>query len=294
MSTQTEFLQLEKPAYGDSVDIEVLNGNFDKTDAQFLEDVQVANNLYGGRNILETCQKEIASYSNVWDFLADCADRGNYSLLRINDYVPYAVGGNTYNWHIGAFDYDKGCLDQEVTKGSLFMVPDKAFPDTVQWNTSNDNNGTSTQAHPYLASNIYSYLQNTLLPTFPAAMTNVMRDRRALLESRYNASSKLTDSTTWAWQNIGKIWLLSEMEVYGCMVWGSRYASGVETQLEIFKDPRNRIRRTPAGSRTTWWLRCVSAVSSTDACYVNVNGIANSNNTSYTGVRCVPGFLIGG
>ena len=173
------------------------------------------------------------------------------------------------------------------------MVPNLAFPERVQWNTTNDNNGTAAEPNPYLASNVYRYLTNTLLPKFPAEVRAVMKERIALMEHRYSASSKLTDSTTWSWKNIGRLWLPDEGEMYGCFYWGSRYGSAMVSKLPIFETPSDRIFRTPDGARSYVWLRCVSGLTSTAACCATVSGYATSIACSYGTIGVAPCFLIG-
>lgn len=267
-----------------------------------LEDVQIPrlhqqhNNLYAGRNIVTSCADAITAgnYANVWEFLKACVTAGDYSLLDIGDYAPITVGSNTYNYRIAAFDYDKGTGATEVTTGSILMVPDKTFPDGVAWKSgSNNNNGNSTSAHPYIVSTLHDYELNTLLPTFPSEVRAVMKERVALLEKRYTNGQTLTDSNGWDWVNMGRLWSLSEVEVYGQMYWSGPYANGADTQLPLFRDVRNRILRTPDNGRSNWWLRCAYAGSSTYACDVYGSGYAGNNGASSAGVRPAPCFLIG-
>lgn len=70
-----------------------------------------------------------------------------------------------------------------------------------------------------------------------------------------------------------KLWLPSEYEVFG-EEWFSDAKEG--EQLEIFKDPRNRIKMGGhGGSRAVWWLLSVSGGYCTFACYVYSYGIAS-------------------
>lgn len=72
-----------------------------------------------------------------------------------------------------------------------------------------------------------------------------------------------------------KLWLPSEYEVFG-EEWFSDAKEG--EQLEIFKDPRNRIKMGGhGGSRAYWWLLSVRGGNSTDACLVNGNGGAGND-----------------
>ena len=69
-----------------------------------------------------------------------------------------------------------------------------------------------------------------------------------------------------------KLWLPSEYEVFADG-WLSDAKEG--EQLEIFKDPRNRVKMGGhGGSRASWWLLSVYGGNSTDACTVNYSGVA--------------------
>ena len=73
-----------------------------------------------------------------------------------------------------------------------------------------------------------------------------------------------------------KLWLPSEYEVFGDG-WLSDAKEG--EQLEIFKDPRNRVKMGGhGGSRANWWLLSVDGGYSTLACFVNGYGFAYSYN----------------
>ena len=113
------------------------------------------------------------------------------------------------------------------------------------------------------------------------------------MEHRYSASSKLTDSTTWSWKNIGRLWLPDEGEMYGCFYWGSLYGSAMVSKLPIFETPSDRIFRTPDGARSNVWLRCVSGIASTYACCSDATGAASNHTCSNGTVGVAPCFLIG-
>ena len=76
-----------------------------------------------------------------------------------------------------------------------------------------------------------------------------------------------------------KLWLPSEYEVFG-EEWFSDAKEG--EQLEIFKDPRNRIKMGGhGGSRANWWLLSVYGGNSTYACYVSSYGFASGGYCTY-------------
>lgn len=251
-------------------------------------DEQQHQDIYAGRNLLEVYDAEIANgYANAWEWLADHVSlrksigRKAYKGLRVEDYIPCTIESNTYNQRIMGLDCDEGTTDIEQPPG-IFMFPDKVMPTGYQWNTSNNNNGNATNQAPYMVSNIRNVLLNTILPKYPSEIRAVMGERRTLLEYRYTAGQTLTDSNSWGWQDLGRLWLLDETEVYGQRVWSSVRANGISNQFELFRNPKNRILRDPDGERRNWWLRSVTSGPSTTACYVTHDGNANSNYCSHS------------
>ena len=106
----------------------------------------------------------------------------------------------------------------------------------------------------------------------------VFCSKRFLLESRYSASGKLNDSTSWAWADLGKLWIPSEYEVFGSCIWSTDpWGSGQAVQYPIFANNwKNRIKGAgDGGSRASWWLLSVCAGNSTHACRVSYNGVAD-------------------
>ena len=76
-----------------------------------------------------------------------------------------------------------------------------------------------------------------------------------------------------------KLWLPSEYEVFGDG-WFSDAKEG--EQLEIFKDPRNRVKMGGhGGSRADWWLLSVNGGNSTHACTVRYYGNASYGRCAY-------------
>lgn len=253
------------------------------------------NGLQLGRNIADIpeIQGELDEAGSVPQFLLSRAIARDASFLRIGDYVDITHSGiGSRRYRIGAFWPYYNCTDQPFG-GHIGMVPDEVWPTNPQWNTTNDNNGTAAQPFPYLNSNLHKFELQTILPTFPADWQAVMKNFRTLLEKRYSASGKLSASTDWGFADLGKVFSLSETEVYGQTVWGTHgYSTGMDCHWPIFAQTRNRI-KTKAGVRANWWLRSVYGSSSAHACNVGSDGAAHSYSASYTGVSALPCFLIG-
>ena len=291
MSTTTSNVKLVLPADGDSADIQVVNGDLQKLDTWVEYDRQLADNIYAGRSIaaIPEIATEVAGYATVWAFLHARAQAGNYAGLRVDDWFDVTLtNGTTMRYQIAAFDHYYNCADSAMGH-HVFCVPTTAWGTAIQWNTTATNQGNSSQANPYLVSNLHSWELNTFYPLLPDTLKNVLINHRSLVESRYSASGALNDSTGWAWADLGKVFSLSEMEVYGCCVCATqKWSQGMDSQLPLFRETKNRIK-----ARVTWWLRVAAGSSSTAVCYVTNTGTATSSSASRSSVRPLPCFLIG-
>lgn len=260
-------------------------------------------NAYAGRSLASVFANEIGS-TDIYTWLRNRARNANFAGLRIGDYidVPVSEGANvpaqTVRYRIGAIDQYYQCGD--TAKGHhIVMVPkapvsvkgDKASNTSyLQWRETNDNNGTAEEKHPYLCSKLHDWEINDFLPALPSTLQSAILAQRVLLEERYSSSGKLTEASGWSWADLGKIWSPSEMEVYGCPVWGSKgYSVGFDSQFPIFTDTASRI----VGGRVHWWLRSVVGGSSSSACVVNSYGYASSTAPTNGWVRPLPCFLLG-
>ncbi len=268
--------------------------------AQDLERINaLLRDEWEGRNILEDAKlsAEIAKEPNWIAWAQNRCDMRYYDGLMIKDWVPVTLSdGTNMPYAMGRFDGTFGAGDTEETTGSIDFVPIFAYPTAVQFNTTNTNQGTAAKPNPYCASHLHEWELNTYLPMLPADLRSAIRSRRVLAESRFQSGQTLTDSTSWAWTDLGKIWSLSEMEVYGCIVWGTKngYSVGFDTQFPIFAQTKDRIRRSAAdgATRLSWWLRTVGGSSSTWVCAVHALGLADCADAASTNVRPLPCFRL--
>ena len=267
-------------------------------------DRQAGIGKYAGRSLAASFASEISAKANIYAWLQSRIKAGNFAGLRIGDYmdVPVSAGANvpaqTVRYRIAAIDPYYQCGDASIGHHIAFVpsapvavAGDKASNSSyLAWNDANDNNGTAEQEHPYLCSKLHDWEINDFLPALPAELQAVLMNKRALLEKRYSGSGKLTESSGWAWADLGKIWSLSETEVYGCSVWGTKgYSVGFDCHFPLFDSTASRI----MGSRVLWWLRSVMGGSASGVCYVYSTGTAHYTAASYGWCRPRPCFLIG-
>ena len=92
----------------------------------------------------------------------------------------------------------------------------------------------ATVAVNYTSSGIYYY--------FPTKLKNVLKNKTVFLPIRYSSSALLTDDNTGGWQSIGKLWILSEMEVYGAAIWSDKkYSIRIFTQEKACRKKRQAV-----------------------------------------------------
>lgn len=281
---------------------------------------QIANRVYPGIDLTVEYAAEIAvePYNgDVWAWIKARIQAANYTGLHIGDYIPFVAGGNVIKAEIGGIDTYYNYGDTAVPHHIDFISRD-CWPDAHVFNKVNYNNGTSVSPHPWLASDLYAWLNGLAMqvpnsttadPTMvdvdysatgvynklPAELKTVIVQKRAILPSRYTAGSLLIDDNSWAWADMGKLWVPSEIEVYGCEHWGSKngYSSGGFQQYPIFATNMKRVKGAgDGGARAYWWL--LSAYGGTSAYFARVNstGSGSGYSASHSTIRAPLCFRI--
>lgn len=160
------------------------------------------------------------------------------------------------------------------------------IPHTTQkWNESgNTYTGSGGRGAGYANSDLHYYLTNTLLPLVQTDLGsgNLLAHSKpygnAVNTTGYNRMGAASGCTSnWEWVANQYICALSEVQVYGSVVWSS---SGFDTgeacrQLDVFR----HFNHTEIFGSEYPWLRDV--VSASLAAYAYDNGIANAHTASH-------------
>lgn len=278
---------------------------------------QLANRIYPGVDLSVKFTTEIAGYNDVWAWIKARIQAANFLGVNVGDYIPFTAGGNNIKAEIAGIDtyYNYG---DTAAKHHIDFISRDCWPDTIQFNLVNYNNGTTVSPSPWLASNLYAKLNSLSMQVpnattanpalvavdytttgvydkLPAALKAVISPKRLLLPSRYTAGALLTDDNSWAWADAGKLWIPSEIEVYGCTHWGSRngYSGGGFQQYAIFATNMKRVKGAgDGGSRSGWWLLSAYGGYSTHCAIVYSYGDATNSSASYTSIRVPVCFRI--
>lgn len=197
-----------------------------------------------------------------------------YDGMWLGDY--WIINDHTHT--IASFEPYYNVGDTALQRGHIGIVTDYTW--TSAWYSSNQ----TSQGYVSTANGtIRKYIKDTVKP---AIITDFGSEHVLSYRALYPTTYSNGAATGWAWVD-ADVELLSEVEVYGCRVWGSSaYEVGHSArQLDLF-----RVKPDFKYRCSTWGLRDVS--SATRACGVNGDGDAGDWNAS--NVRAVrPLSLIG-
>lgn len=137
----------------------------------------------------------------------------------------------------------------------------------------------------YTNDGIYHYL--------PDWLKAVIIEKLFMLNKRYSTSGILSDENSFGWTNIGKIWFPTEVEVYGCPVWGSKGGYGLSGSIQYpyFISNMHRLKKVKL-TRESWWLLSPNT-SQTRWCTVYYKGDSDSSSASNTNNAMPICFRIG-
>ena len=254
-----------------------------------------SDRIYDGVDFTTKFAAEIAGYTDVWAWIKARITAVDYSGLHVGDYVPFSMNGNAIKAQIAGIDTYREYGDVAIGHHVDFISKD-CYPVNVLWNTTNVNNGSAANAAPWMVSNIKSVLNTTWYGYLPAALQAQIIEKRLHIETRYSSGSTLTDSTSWAWNDVGKLWVPSEFEVYGGIVWGTKgYSQNGSVQYPIFSgNSEKRVKNQgDGGDRCSWWLLSVYGGLSASCCYVHAGGYAFATAASGAATYAPVCFRIG-
>ena len=255
----------------------------DRADAQSA----IVSRVYQGVDLTVVFAEEIAGYSDVWAWIQARAQDGNFAGLNVGDYIPFVAGGNTIKAEIAGMDtyFEYG---SPVVGHHIDFISRDCWPEPQQWNKAAYNNGLAAVMNPWMCSNMYAWLNSLSMSVpnaatanpatvavnysttgvydkLPTALKNVIVSKVSRLPRRFTAGTLLTDDNNSDWQNMGKLWLPSEVEVYGARMWGTwTNAYGVmgQVQYPIFANNMKRIKGgRDGGAGVSWWLSTPSGSS---------------------------------
>ena len=252
---------------------------------------------YVGQDLTVKFADEIKDYSDEWAWAKARRNAGNYAGMHVGDYIPITCSnGYVLKAQIAGINTYTGYGDQQVGNHIDFICKE-LWDDLHIMNKVVYNNGNANSPSPFLASDLNYWLNSMsgnvpnstsdaavttevdytaggVLYYLPDKLKNQIITKRIILPSRYTAGQVLTNDNSYAWQSTGKLWIPSEVEVYGIPCWGnSGYGMGGFVQYPLFACNMNRVKkRCSSNGRYHWWLLSASAGNSTYFAYVGNSG----------------------
>ena len=210
--------------------------------------------------------------TDSWAQIIAAANDGSYtSKYSIGDTKNLDFGSEgVHKMQIVAFDEDD--LADNSGKAHITFICKDQLPTTHRMNATNTTSGG------YEATEMRTYLSDTILPKLPAEVQAAIKEVKKIQSTYSSAVVKDGQTTT------EKLWIPSDHEV-GL---GTTYETTGAVYSSIFSSNENRI-KYKSGSANGWWLR--SARYSAHFRFVGSSG-SGSYNDAYNAYGVAPGFCI--
>ena len=276
---------------------------FKKTDG-FVVDASAGTGRLTGDNAAEFMKEYFLQggvpygkeLTESWASLNGRIRAGDFTGIHIGDFKTITLTtGEVVIMEAAGIDQYYKCGDSAIGHHVDFISRD-CLVGSRRMNAANNNNGTASEKHPWLASELYRNLNDETTGTFsrlPDDLKPYIITKRAYLEERYSSAGAVSTDTGYSWCNIGKLWLPTEVEVFGHHTWSEpgygTGGGGCNLQYPIFQGGAKHIIKGDGngGPRCGWWEASAYRAYGAAFCDVTGDGIADGRHASLTGV-CVP------
>ncbi len=231
-----------------------------------------------------------------WAALRTRIKAGNMAGIHIGDFKTITLTtGEKVIMEVAGIDQYYRCGDAEIGHHVDFISRD-CLAGTKVFNDTDTNNGIKAEPNPWRASKLFQTMNNEttgVFATLPADLKPCIIEKWAQLESRFSEAGALNDSAGWAWNNMGKLWLPTEVEVFGNAVWSDESwgagGGGCNKQYPIFIGGSLHLIKGNGngGARCGWWEASARRASASYVCYVGHHGAAYGYVATAAGI-CAP------
>lgn len=248
------------------------------------------NGMYPGTDLTIRFAKEISLYSSVWEWIKARIDNGNYNGIYVNDFIPLSIGDENHIMRILGINSYTGIKFTDKTDpigNHIDFISERCIGPVVWGHEGSSNNGESAaKPNPYLSSGIPQFF-DSIYELLPDSLKSVIINKGCLMENKYSSESVINKSTNFAYTDIGKIWVPSEYEVFGSVVFGSPYAGANGIQYPLFRDYTNSRYKYKINDESEYvsWALTTTLENSSDSVLL-ANGILTFGNIIFS--RHVP------
>ena len=276
----------------DTLILNTANGTKKITKAELLRELAPNDYMNVGRDLTVVFASEIANYSDEWAWIQARLDAHNLDDLFEGDYIPVTMTtGEIIEMQIAGINTYLNIFSGAVHPHIDWISRD-SLATTHVWNTTNNNNGDSTEAQPFMASALYKWLNTTvsgdstsnILSKLPQKVRNVIATKRLYMPTRYTNGSSLTEDNSWADKSFTGLWLPFEGEIFEHCSWSTRgFGTAAMRQYGLFKSSWKAVmkRAGRGGSLGDWWTASATSGNAAYSVSVNAGGISGRSNASY-------------
>jgi hypothetical protein len=206
----------------------------------------------------------------TWDEISIISESGQAdAYFNVGDTKTVTINGIDYIFEICAFDHDV-----KVSGGTAGIT----FGMKGVLETSQFMNSDNTNVNGWSGSALRSYL-NGIETTYgnygsSAILYQLPADLQANIVSVIKSTSGGSNNTDLV-NTEDKLFVFCDEEVTGYNYSGSTLSEG--SQYSIFSDSNSRIKLTPSGNESWWWMRSANNVSTKSFYGVNKSGDVSSN-----------------
>lgn len=270
----------------DTLILSTANGTKKITKAELLRELAPNDYMNVGRDLTAVFASEIANYSDEWAWIQARLDAHNLDDLFEGDYIPVTMTtGEIIEMQIAGINTYLNIFSGAVHPHIDWISRD-SLATTHAWNTTNNNNGDSTEAQPFMASALYKWLNTTvsgdstsnILSKLPQKVRNAIAPKRLYMPTRYTNGSSLTDDNSWADKSFTGLWLPFEGEIFEHCSWSTRgYGTAAMRQYGLFKSSWKAVmkRTGRGGSFGNWWTASASSGYATSSVIVSADGLSH-------------------
>ncbi len=203
--------------------------------------------------------------------------------MRVGDYKDITIGGTYYD---AAAATNKTLSSQTVRMEIAGIDPYYRYGDTpsphhidfisrdclnalVKYNATNTNSGA------FIGSALFTTLNggSGIVSLLPADVAAVIIQKRGYTETKTGATASGA-----SWNNVGKLWLPMEREIWGGSARGEIiYGNGLAVQYPIFRGSMRHIVKGAGhqGAAATWYIGSTINGSSSEFCATSASGVPN-------------------
>lgn len=245
--------------------------------------MQFCSGNYSGMDLTAAFADEISAFSSPWDWIYDRAAKADFSGLLPGDYIPFTTSdGEIFEAQIAGMDTYFNTTDQEPGIGHhIDFITRTCCKEVIPWNLTKTNNGTEENPNPWRASHLCHELNTRVFDSLPEDLKKHIIPKRMMIEKRYSPDGLLSSSDGWQWNEVGRLWVPNEHEVYGAVVWGSKgFSCPQAVQYPLFACSwKNRLKHfgTSDKDRCYWWLMNPFDGDTDRVCLTAIHGNASRN-----------------